>query len=98
MKKRTNHNKYARQSQADMFLSKNIKTKMRKTLLKDYFWSVGLYGEGTQTIGKIKLKILFALETRRYKRKFTKINWTEHSTSELVFRRIEETVSFSETS
>lgn len=39
-----------------MFLFRNIKKKMKKTLLKAYIWSVALYEGGTQTTSTNKIK------------------------------------------
>lgn len=88
-----NQVKCAIQSKKIMFISKNIVIKVRINLLMAFVWNITLYGSDTWIIGKAEEKRLLAFETFCYGRMF-RINWTEHTANEEVYRRVGESRSF----
>jgi len=77
------------QNMKNMFISRNIRIKVRRTLLKTYVWSIALYGSETMDHRENRRKRLLAFEPDC--NRLLGISWTEHITNE------EETRSFPKT-
>jgi hypothetical protein len=72
-----------------LLCSKKIELHTRKQYVKNFVWSVALYGSEAWTIGKIDQKRLEAFETWCWRR-MLKIKWTDKMRNEEVYRRIDE--------
>jgi hypothetical protein len=61
--------------------SNNVSLEMKKKIIKNFIWSVALYGSETWTLGKSEEMVVNAFETWCWRR-MLKIKWTDRITND----------------